>query len=88
MNVDNILFFVATSIGLYQIMNEFSDVYNMKNVEDYDMQYIVSGIIASSIWSVYQFRNGSNYYALYSLLGVILGLYTIAQIRRNSKDSV
>jgi uncharacterized protein with PQ loop repeat len=88
MDVDSTLLFVATSIGVYQFMNEIKDVYNMKNIDEYDMQYVISGIIASMMWSIYQYRGGSNYYAMYSLLGAFLGLYTLVQIRRKSaKDA-
>jgi hypothetical protein len=38
------------------------------------------------LWGIYQYRNGSKYYAMYSLVGVLLGLYTLAQIRRLAED--
>ena len=41
MDVDSTLLFVAISIGVYQFMNEIKDVYNMKNIDEYDMQYVI-----------------------------------------------
>jgi len=86
MDADDIIIFTATSLGVYQMIREFTDVYNMKKVGSYTPEYIISGIATSMLWGIYQYRNGSKYYAMYSLTGVLLGLYTLAQIRRLTED--
>lgn len=86
MNVDNTIVFVAVCIGIYQLLREFNDIYNMRKLEEYSPAYVLSGIITSLLWTVYQYRQGSNYYALYSGMGLLLGVYTLIQIRRRQKD--
>lgn len=86
MDTDGIIVFIATSLGVHQLIREFTDVYNMKKVGSYTPEYVISGIATSMLWGIYQYRNGSKYYATYSLVGVLLGLYTLAQIRRLAED--
>lgn len=88
MDVDKTIIFVAVSIGIYQLLSEFSDIYNMKGLEDYDQTYVLSGIFTSLLWTVYQYRQGSNYYALYSAAGLLLGIYTLVQMYRRRRDEV
>jgi hypothetical protein len=86
MDTDGIIVFIATSLGVHQLIREFTDVYNMKKVDSYTPEYVISGIATSMLWGIYQYRNGSKYYAMYSLVGVLLGVYTLAQIRRLAED--
>jgi hypothetical protein len=86
MDADSIIVFTASSLGAYQLAREFSDVYNMKKVDGYTPEYVISGIATSILWGIYQYRNGSKYYAMYSLTGVLLGLYTLVRIRRLMED--
>lgn len=86
MDTDGIIVFIATSLGVHQLIREFTDVYNMKKIGSYTPEYVISGIATSMLWGIYQYRNGSKYYAMYSLVGVLLGLYTLAQIRRLAED--
>jgi len=86
MDADDIIVFIATSLGLHQLIREFTDVYNMKKVGSYTPEYVISGIATSMLWGIYQYRNGSKYYAMHSLVGVVLGLYTLVRIRRLTED--
>ena len=70
MDIDNIIIFVAVTIGIAQILNDFNKIYNMKDVKNYNMNEIIAGIIASVLWTICQYRKGSNYYALYSVAGI------------------
>jgi len=85
MDVDKTIVFVAVSMGVYQLVNEFNNIYNMKGLEEYDRAYVISGIITSFLWTVYQYRQGSNYYAMYSAAGLLLGVYTLVQLYRRQK---
>jgi hypothetical protein len=85
MDVDKTIVFVAVSMGVYQLVNEFNNIYNMKGLEEYDRAYVISGIITSLLWTVYQYRQGSNYYAMYSAAGLLLGVYTLVQLYRRQK---
>lgn len=85
MDVDKTIVFVAVSIGVYQLLNEFNNIYNMKGLDEYDQTYVLSGILTSLLWTVYQYRQGSNYYAMYSAVGLLLGVYTLVQMYRRQK---
>ena len=37
MDIDNIIIFVAVTIGIAQILNDFNKIYNMKDVKNYNM---------------------------------------------------
>ncbi len=86
MDIDNTIIFVAVTIGIAQILNDFSKIYNMTDVKRHDMREILAGIIASLLWTVYQYRKGSNYYALYSVAGVLLGLYTLKKVYDSQEE--
>tara|TARA_B100000287_G_scaffold122166_1_gene114009 strand:- start:215 stop:478 length:264 start_codon:yes stop_codon:yes gene_type:complete len=86
MDIDNIIIFVAVTIGIAQILNDFNKIYNMKDVKNYNMNEIIAGIIASVLWTIYQYRKGSNYYALYSVAGALLGFYTLKKIYDNQEE--
>jgi len=86
MDTDNCLFIAAMSLGMYQIMYEINDVYKRKDLSDLDPQYITVGVLAGLLWSLYQYRKGSNYYSMYSLLGASIGLYTLYRIYKEREE--
>jgi hypothetical protein len=63
---------IAISIGLYQMFYNFHKVYNSDLIPKSYIEYIVSGVIASLLWTVYQFRKGSNISVIYSAAGLFL----------------
>ena len=85
MDTDTLLFATAVSLGMYQIMYEINDVYKRKDLSDLDPQYITVGVLAGLLWSLYQYRKGSNYYSMYSLLGASIGLYTLYRIYKEQE---
>jgi hypothetical protein len=86
MDTDTLLFATAVSLGMYQIMYEINDVYKRKDLSDLDPQYITVGVLAGLLWSLYQYRKGSNYYSMYSLLGASIGLYTLYRIYKEREE--
>ena len=86
MDTDTLLFATAVSLGMYQIMYEINDVYKRKDLSDLDPQYITVGVLAGLLWSLYQYRKGSNYYSMYSLLGASIGLYTLYRICKEREE--
>lgn len=88
MNIDNTLFYAAVLIGVYQLFREIDRAYNMKDLKDIDANYVTAGVIAGILWSIQQYREGSTYFALYSAIGSLIGLYTLYQIYKYRKDEV
>ena len=86
MDTDNCLFVAAMSLGMYQIMYEINEAYKRKDLSDLDPQYITVGVLAGLLWSLYQYRKGSNYYSMYSLLGASIGLYTLYRIYKEREE--
>ena len=86
MDTDTLLFATAVSLGVYQIIYEINDVYKRKDLSDLDPQYITVGVLAGLLWSLYQYRKGSNYYSMYSLLGASIGLYTLYRIYKEREE--
>ena len=56
---------IAISIGLYQMFYNFNKVRKSDVDTEFDIVYILSGIIASLLWTVYQYRKGTNMSAVY-----------------------
>ena len=77
---------IAISIGLYQMFYNFNKVRKSDNDTEFDIVYILSGIIASLLWTVYQYRKGSNFSAIYSSAGLFLGMYTLRKLLKNKND--
>jgi hypothetical protein len=80
MDTDNLLLVSAISLGVYQILYEINEAYKKDDLSDLDPQYITVGVLAGLLWSVYNYRKGSNYYSMYSLIGSLIGLYTLYRI--------
>lgn len=86
MDTDNLILMSALALGVYQIVYEINDAYKRKDLSDLDPQYITVGVLAGLLWSVYQYRQGSNYYSMYSLLGSTIGLYTLYRIYKEREE--
>ena len=86
MDTDNFLFMSAISLGVYQVMYEINEAYKRKDLSDLDPQYITVGVLTGLLWSTYQYRQGSNYYSMYSLLGASIGLYTLYRIYKEREE--
>jgi uncharacterized protein with PQ loop repeat len=77
---------IAVSIGLYQMFYNFHKVYNSSETVNHSIEYIVSGVIASLLWTVYQFRKGSNISVIYSAAGLFISAYTLLKMLRSTPD--
>ena len=77
---------MAVSIGLYQMFYNFHKVYNSSDPMNHTVEYVVSGVIASLLWTVYQFRKGSNISVVYSAAGLFISAYTLLKMLRSTPD--
>ena len=75
---------MAVSIGLYQMFYNFHKVYNSSDPMNHTVEYVVSGVIASLLWTVYQFRKGSNVSVVYSSAGLFLGMYSLLKMLKST----
>jgi hypothetical protein len=75
---------IAISIGLYQMFYNFNKVRKSDNDTEFDIVYILSGIIASLLWTVYQYRKGTNISVIYSSAGLFLGMYTLLKMLKST----
>ena len=78
---------IAISIGLYQMFYRFNKVRKSDNYIEFDIVYILSGIIASLLWTVYQYRKGSNISVIYSSMGLFLGMYTLLKMLKSTPSN-
>ena len=84
MDTTDFLPIIAISIGLYQMFYNFNKVRKSDNDTEFDIVYILSGIIASLLWTVYQYRKGTNISVIYSSAGLFLGMYTLLKMLKNT----
>ena len=75
---------IAISIGLYQMFYNFNKVRKSDDYIEFDIVYILSGIIASLLWTVYQYRKGTNISVIYSSASLFLGMYTLLKMLKST----
>ena len=80
MDTDDKIAFVAVLIGMGQMGILTNKLVNTNDISYYSTEYVVSGIVASTLWTVYQYRKGSNFSAIYSSAGLFLGLYILQRL--------
>ena len=78
---------IAISIGLYQMFYNFNKVRKSDVDTEFDIVYILSGIIASLLWTVYQYRKGTNISVIYSSAGLFLGMYTLLKMLKSTPSN-
>lgn len=61
-------------------------IYNSSEPMNHTVEYVVSGVIASLLWTVYQFRKGSNISVVYSATGLFISAYTLLKMLRSTPD--
>ena len=59
MNTDDKLAFIAITIGLAQMLMLVQKLVNTDDISYYSLEYVIAGIIASTLWIVYQYRKGA-----------------------------
>lgn len=78
-STDGLIATSAISIGVAQMLLRISTVKHEKiDVNTYPLLY--SGIIASILWSLYQYRTGANYSVVYSIFGLLVQLYILHEL--------
>ena len=78
---------IAISIGLYQMFYRFNKVRKSDDDIEFDIVYILSGIIASLLWTVYQYRKGTNISVIYSSASLFLGMYTLLKMLKSTPSN-
>ena len=86
MDTDDKIAFIAIIIGLTQMLMLVKKLLNTEDISYYSMEYVTFGIISSSLWTVYQYRKGSNFSVLYSTAGLLLGMYTLQKVLKERRD--
>ena len=88
MDTTDYLPIIAISIGLYQMFYKFNKIRKSDDDDiEFDIVYILSGIIASLLWTVYQHRKGSNISVIYSSMGLFLGMYTLLKMLKSKPSN-
>ena len=83
-STDGLIATSAISIGVAQMMLRLFTVKQEKiDVNTYPLLY--SGIVASILWSLYQYRIGANYSVVYSILGLFVQLYILHELKSNER---
>ena len=83
---DDLMATTAIALGVGQTMIHMNDVIITDDVSSYSFQTVFIGIVASSLWMLYQFRKGSNYSAVYSSAGLVAQLYILQRLLVKSKE--
>lgn len=82
--MDNFLAMCASMLGIYQMNCEVNDINEDTNkIDEHKLNFIILSIVINTMWTIYQYRNGSTLYTLYSLLGLIVQLYIFMIITSN-----
>ena len=84
MDTDDKIAFVAILIGLGQMSMLTNKLINTKDISYYSTEYIVMGIFASILWTIYQYRKGSNFSVIYSSASLFLGLYILQRLLKET----
>jgi len=74
MNIDACLVGGAVSLGLYQMFDRLGEGENVS------VRYLMIGILANILWILHQTRQGANYSAAYTGIGLIFQLYALNQV--------
>lgn len=73
----------AVALGVGQML---VNLHGVHQTEEDDFRSVYIGIVASSLWLVYQFRKGANYSAVYTSVGLVVQLYILQQLISRSKE--
>jgi len=87
MDTDDKIAFVAIVIGLAQMVMLVNKLINTDDISYYSVNYVVAGIMASTLWIIYQYRKGANFSVVYSTAGLFIGLYILQRVLKEKKDN-
>jgi hypothetical protein len=77
--------FTAVMVGMVQLLMLGKKIKNTEDLSYYSFDYIILGIISSTLWIIYQYRKGSNFSVLYSSAGLLLSLYILKRLLKDRK---
>ena len=80
MDTDDKIAFIAILIGMGQMGILTNKLINTEDISYYSTEYVLMGIFASTLWTIYQYRKGSNVSLRYSSAGLLLGLYILQRL--------
>lgn len=80
LTLNNWLATLAVSLGVSQIFLTIKDANQNDKIKDYDINYILLGILSSMIWLTYQYRTGANYSAIYTSMFLLSQIYLLHSI--------
>tara|TARA_B100001996_G_scaffold1128_1_gene1068 strand:- start:6194 stop:6466 length:273 start_codon:yes stop_codon:yes gene_type:complete len=80
MDTDDKIAFIAIIIGMTQMLMLTKKLLKTEDISYYSMEYVTFGIISSALWTVYQYRKGSNFSVIYSSASLFLGLYILKRL--------
>lgn len=80
LTLNNWLATLAVSLGVSQIFLTIKDANQNDKIKDYNINYILLGILSSMIWLTYQYRIGANYSAIYTSMFLLSQIYLLHSI--------
>ena len=70
----------AVSLGISQIALNMKNVYEKDDVSSYSVNYVLAGIVSSTLWLTYQYRIGANYSAAYTSIFLVSQIYILQRL--------
>lgn len=77
---------IAIILGAVQLLMNMKDVMTNDDISGYNFTSVLMGIVASSMWVLYQFRKGANYSGMYTSAGLVVQLYILHRLLVKSKE--
>ena len=70
----------AVSLGISQIALNMKNVYENDDVSSYSIDFVLVGILSSTLWLTYQYRIGANYSAVYTSIFLVSQIYILQRL--------
>ena len=84
---NNILAGSGIILGIAQMLINMHNA-NKITIDEYTYPYLYLGIITSFIWLMYQYKNGSNYFALYSSTALFSQVYILYKLSSKHRERI
>lgn len=70
----------AASLSVGEIALNMKNVYEKDDVSGYSVEFILAGILSSTLWLTYQYRIGANYSAVYTSIFLVSQIYILQRL--------
>jgi hypothetical protein len=70
----------AVSLGISEIALSVKNVYEKDDVSSYSVNYVLAGIVSSTLWLTYQYRTGASYSAAYTSIFLVSQIYILQRL--------